>query len=135
MATQAHPRTVLQLKMPAGEYHLELQSIFRVAGVATLEGDADGSFMGWLCYQGEFLAVFDLSQLLDSGPSTLCFGSRILLVNAHPGSKTRHVGLLVEEVTDTMPLTAADGAPLNLTSILPMLQYLEPAKKPEPRTR
>jgi len=70
---------------------------------------------GLLNYRGESVPVLDLCMLLHGRNCAAVFGSRIVLVN-YPDSRgvLRVLGLLAEQVTETLQCAAEDFRPSTL---------------------
>jgi len=129
MAVAAQTRIALRLRLDSGPCSIPLDRVHRLAGYATLTGEPDFYFLGWLTFHGEPVPVFDLNLVVCDQPTLETFGSRIILLEAEPGSPTRHIGLLAGGITDTISPGDPDRAqvePLDLDSYLPMLYTLIP---------
>ena len=70
---------------------------------------------GLLNYRGESVPVLDLCMLLHNRKCAAVFGSRIVLVN-YPDARgaVRVLGLLAEQVTDTLQCEAGEFRPSTL---------------------
>jgi len=129
MTAQAKPRIALRLRLASGPCSIPLHRVHHLAGLASLTGEPDDYFLGWLTFHGEPVPVFDLNRIVCDQPTPEHFGSRIILVDAEPGAPTRHLGLLAACVTDTLsPGDPASGTveALDLDLYLPMLYTLIP---------
>jgi chemotaxis signal transduction protein len=124
-------RTALCVTLASGPASIALDRVHRVVGYATLSGEPDTYFLGWLVFQGRDVPVFDLNRVLCEQPTPEAFGSRIMLIIAAPNAPLPHIGLLAAGVTNTIPIGAAtrenDGL-LDLDSFLPMLYTLTPQR-------
>jgi chemotaxis signal transduction protein len=127
-ARQNKKRTALRLTLASGPTSIALDRIHRVVGYATLSGEPDTYFLGWLAFHGRGIPVFDLNRVLCEQPTPEVFGSRIMVVTAAANAPAPYIGLLAAGVTDTMPIAATDGDSnlLDLDSFLPMLYTLTP---------
>ena len=125
--------TNLRFRLQSGPHALPLHRIYRVAGFASLAGEPDEYFLGWLTFHGKQMPVFDLNRVVCDTPTPEEFGSRIILVEAGPNAPVPYVGLLAAGVTDTC---AADDAGVTLLDIDLYLQMIAsfipapPAQKP-----
>jgi len=136
MSTEAHnetpppepPRSSISLRftLASGPASIPLHRLHHLAGYATLTGDADDYFLGWLAMRGEPVPVFDLNRVVCDQPTPEHFGSRIMVLRAGAESPTPYVGLLAGGITDTIA-DSATAEPLDLDSYLPMLYSLIPA--------
>ncbi len=129
MALDTRPRPALRLELASGPCGIPLYRAHYVAGFATLGGDSDDCFLGWLTLHGNQVPVFDLNRVVCDQPTPERFGSRILIVHGGKGSPTELVGLLAGGMTDTV--SPGDPGydeiePLDLDSYLPMLYALVP---------
>lgn len=77
---------------------------------------APGYVAGLLNYRGESVPVLDLCMLLHDKNCAAVFSSRIVLVNYPDTSGTRVLGLLAEQVTDTLQREAEEFRPSTLVS-------------------
>ncbi len=120
----------LRLELASGISSIPLSRLHHLAGYATLTGEADEYFLGWLEMRGEPVPVFDLNRVVCDQPTPPNFGSRILVLKAAAESPQPYIGLLAGGVTDTIDASgAASGAtvePLDIDSYLPMLYPLIP---------
>lgn len=74
-------------------------------------------------YQGQIVPVLDLSQLLGNHPSQAVLSSRIILV--YPSaSRSGLLGLLVEQVTETLSTDQVDQIHRTEDSLLGQRPYL-----------
>ena len=70
---------------------------------------------GLLNYRGDSVPVLDLCRLLHGRNCAAVFGSRIVLVNyPNPHAVPRVLGLLAEQVTDTLQCDVEDFRPSTL---------------------
>lgn len=127
MTSAPQRRIGLRLKLDSGVYSIPLSRVHHLAGYATLTGEPEDYFLGWLRFHGELAPVFDLNRVVCDVATPATFGSRIVLVEAAPGSATRYLGLLASGATDTIAPDAADATELPLDDYLPMLYALIPA--------
>ena len=58
--------------------------------------------VGQFNYQGHIVPVLDLSQHLGNGVSRLVLSTRIVLINLGQAQEKKLLGLMVEQVTDTL---------------------------------
>ena len=114
----------LRLLLGSGPCAIPLGRIHQLAGYATLSGQADEYFLGWLTLHGEQVPVFDLNRVVCEQATPIQFGSRIIVITAPVGSPTAHLGLLAAGVTDTVALGEIEE--LNLNLYLPMLYAMIP---------
>jgi chemotaxis signal transduction protein len=121
------PRSGISLRftLASGPASIPLHRLHHLAGYATLTGDADDYFLGWLAMRGEPVPVFDLNRVVCDQPTPEHFGTRIMVVRAGVESPTPYVGLLAGGITDTVK-EIAEAEPLDLDSYLPMLYSLIP---------
>lgn len=123
------PRAALRLELASGPCAIPLHRAHYLTGFASLTGDPDDCFLGWLTFHGEPVPVFDLNRIVCDQPTPERFGSRILLVQGGKGSPTPLIGLLAGGMTDTISPEDpgfTDLEPLDLDSYLPMLYALVP---------
>jgi hypothetical protein len=100
--------------------------VHRVSAFATLTGQPDEYFAGWLQFCGSMVPVFDLNKVVCEASTPEEFGSRIILVQA-PGAAVPNVGLLAPMVTETINASAPGATPLDLDLYLQMLANFIPA--------
>jgi chemotaxis signal transduction protein len=105
---------------------MPLGRVFRIAAYASLSGQPDEYFRGWLKFHGQLAPVFDLNQVVCESPTPEAYGSRILLVQTAPQSPVPYVGLLAPGVTDTTSGDDPEVAPLDLDLYLQMLSTMIP---------
>ncbi len=127
MTAGAQHRIALRLGLHSGPCSITLDRVHHVAGFATLAGQPDDYFLGWLAFHGEQVPVFDLNRVVCDQPTPENFGSRIVLIEADASAPTRYIGLLAAEITDTIASNDPGVTPLNLDGYLPMLYPLVPA--------
>jgi len=113
--------TSLRFQLQDGSHALPLRRIYRVAGFASLAGEPDEYFMGWLTFHGRQAPVFDLNRVVCETPTPEEFGTRIILVEAGPGAPVPYVGLLVAGATDTCAADDPAVKPLDIDLYLQML--------------
>jgi chemotaxis signal transduction protein len=116
----------LRLALASGLFSIPLQRVDHLAGYATLTGEPDDYFRGWLTFRGDFVPVFDLNRIVCDQPTPENFGSRIILIKTAPGLPAARIGLLAPGVTDTISPDAASAEPLDLDGYLLMLYTLIP---------
>jgi len=119
----------LRLELASGPCAIPLHRAHHLVGFASLTGESDDCFLGWLTFHGDLVPVFDLNRVVCEQSTPEHFGSRILIVQAGKGSPTQLVGLLAACMTDTIsPCDPgfADIERLDLDSYLPMLYALVP---------
>jgi len=138
MPVEANPRIALRLRLDSGPCSIPLHRVHHLAGYATLAGEPEDYFLGWLTFHGDSVPVFDLNRVVCDQPTPEVFGSRILILAAAPESPTRLLGLLAAGVTDTLSPADphhSDFPPLDLDAYLPMLYTLiPPLPKAQPAT-
>ena len=127
-STGAAPRAdgALRLVLSSGVWSVPLRRLHHLAGYATLAGEAEDYFLGWLETRGEPVPVFDLNRVVCGQPTPENFGSRILVLEAAVESPTPYIGLLAGGVTDTIDASGAVVEALDIDSYLPMLYTLIP---------
>jgi len=126
MTAEAQSRIALRVRLHSGLCSIPLDRIHHLAGYATLSGDAEDYFLGWLTFHGQQVPVFDLNRIVCDQPTAEHFGSRIILLHAADESPTRYIGLLAADLTDTVASNDPEAKPLDLDSYLPMLYTLIP---------
>ena len=137
MAAEAQRRIGLRLRLHTGLCSIPLSRVYRVTGYATLTGQPDDYFLGWLLFQGEQVPVFDLNRVVCDQPTPEHFGSRIVLCSTSVNAPTPWIGLLAAGLTDTVSSTtpAVPDEPaveqLDIDAYLPMLYPLIPATPSE----
>jgi chemotaxis signal transduction protein len=119
-------RVALRFALSSGIWSIPLHRLHHLAGYATLAGEPEDYFLGWLTMRGEQVPVFDLNLVVCDQPTPEHFGSRIMVLKAAPESRTAYIGLLAGGITDTVVLSAASIERLDLDSYLPMLYTLIP---------
>ena len=130
MTASAQHRIALRLLMHSGPCSIPLDRVRHIAGYATLSGQADDYFRGWLDYQGRQVPVFDLNRVLYDEPTPERFGSRIMLLETPVSAPTRFIGLLAPGITDTVAANDPTCSPVDLDRCLPMLYALIPTPVP-----
>jgi chemotaxis signal transduction protein len=116
----------LRLTLSSGIWSIPLSRLHHLAGYATLTGEPQDYFLGWLEMRGEPVPVFDLNRVVCDEPAPENFGSRILVLEAAAESPTPYIGLLAGGVTDTIDASGAVVETLDIDSYLPMLYTLIP---------
>lgn len=119
-------RIALRARLSNGEYAMPADRVLQIVGFAELSGESDDLFLGWLCYRGEQIPVFDLNQAVCEQPSPRTFGSRIAIVEAGRGTAVRPMGLLTPGLTDTVARGADGVEPLPLDMYCSILLPLIP---------
>jgi chemotaxis signal transduction protein len=125
----------LRFALSSGTWSIPLHRLHHLAGYATLTGEPDEYFLGWLAMRGEQVPVFDLNLVVCDQPTPERFGSRIMVLKAAPEAPTAYIGLLAAGVTDTVVLSAGSVERLDLDSYLPMLYTLIPPAPLEPASQ
>ncbi len=118
--------TNLRLCLQSGPYAVPLRRVYRIAAFALLAGEPEEYFRGWLRFYGKQMPVFDLNQVICETPTPEEYGSRIIVVDAPPGSPVSHVGLLAPGITDTVGADEPNVTPLDLDLYLQMLSTFIP---------
>ena len=106
-------------------YALETASVVKViprVELARYHG-ASPSVAGRFNYQGQIVPVLDLCQLLGNRPSQALLSSRIILVKLD-ANQSRLLGLLVEQVTETLTADQVDQIHHTEDSLLSQHPYL-----------
>src|SRR5271169_5436756 len=116
----------LSFRLKSGEHAIALARVYSIVGYAKLSGESDDYFLGWLCFHGEWVPVFDLNRVVCEQPAPETFGTRIILVRADDGAPVRLIGLLAAGVTDTMMAGGTTATLFNVDDYLPMLVNLIP---------
>jgi chemotaxis signal transduction protein len=131
MTAEAQSRIALRLRLHSGPCSIPLHRVHHLAGYATLTGESNDYFLGWLTFHGLQVPVFDLNRVVCEQPTPEHFGSRIMVLETPSEAPTRYIGLLAADLTDTVKVTTAThhpyAPPLDLDSYLPMLYTLIPA--------
>ena len=117
----------LRFRLQNGPYMIPLARVYRVAAFASLTGEPEEYFMGWLNFCGCQVPVFDLNCVLCETPTPEEFGSRIMLVNASPDTGVSYIGLLAPAVTDTVAADDPGTIKFDLDLYLQMLSNFIPA--------
>jgi len=118
----------LRLALDSGPCSIPLHRVHHLAGYATLTGEPEDYFRGWLSFRGETVPVFDLNRIVCDQPTPESFGSRIIVLRAAAGSPAPFLGLLAPGITDTVAPGDPSIRPFDLDSYLPMLYTLIPAR-------
>jgi chemotaxis signal transduction protein len=126
MTSETQHRIALRLRLDSGAWSIPLHRVHFVTGYATLTGQPDMYFLGWLLFHGQQVPVFDLNQVVCEQPTPEHFGSRILLIEAGANPAIPYLGLLASGVTDTVAGNDANTPTLDLDSSLPMLLTMIP---------
>ena len=124
--------TSLRFRLQSGPHALPLGRIHRVAAFASLAGEPEEYFMGWLMFHGRQTPVFDLNRVVCETPTPEEFGTRIILVDAGPDAPVPYVGLLAAGATDTCAVDAPGVTPLDVDLYLEMLSNFIPAPPEQP---
>ena len=119
--------TCLQFRLQSGLHSLPLSRVYRVAGFAALTGEPEEYFAGWLRFYGRPVPVFDLNRVVCEASTPEEFGSRIMLVEAPPGTPVPYIGLLAPAVTETVTANHPGTTPFDLDLYLQMLANFIPA--------
>jgi hypothetical protein len=120
------PSVGLRLTLDSGTFSIALDRIHHLAGYATLSGEPDDYFLGWLDFRGDLVPVFDLNRIVCDRASLPLMGTRILILSAPASAPTPFLGLLAAGVTDTVAPGDPGAPPLDLRGYLPMLYTLIP---------
>jgi len=126
------PSVGLRLTLDSGTFSIPLERIHHLAGYATLSGEPDDYFLGWLDFRGQPVPVFDLNRIVCDRASLPLMGTRILILDTAASAPVPFLGLLAGGVTDTVAPGDPGAPPLELDGFLPMLYTLIP-EPPEPR--
>jgi len=124
--------TSLRFRLQSGPHALPLGRIHRVAAFASLAGEPEEYFMGWLMFHGRQTPVFDLNRVVCETPTPEEFGTRIILVDAGPDAPVPYVGLLAAGATDTCAADDPGVTPLDVDLYLEMLSNFIPAPPEQP---
>jgi chemotaxis signal transduction protein len=131
-ANPAGSGVALRFDLASGPASIPLSRLHHLAGYATLTGEPEDYFLGWLTLRGEWVPVFDLNRVVCDQATPIHFGSRIMVVAAGPESPTPYIGLLAAGVTDTVSSASASVEPQNLDGYLPMLYSMIPSSPAQP---
>ena len=126
MTAETKQRIQLRVQLHSGLCSIPLYRVHRLVGYATLSGEPDDYFLGWLTFHGQQVPVFDLNRIVCDQPTPESFGTRIILIETSANAPTPFVGLLAAGVTDTLAASTT-SEPIDLDSYLPMLYTLTPA--------
>lgn len=132
---EARSRVALRFALSSGIWSIPLHRLHHLSGYATLAGEPEEYFLGWLAMRSELVPVFDLNLVVCDQPTPEHFGSRIMVLKAAPEAPTAYIGLLAAGVTDTVVLNVGSIERLDLDSYLPMLYTLIPSAPVEPTTQ
>ena len=105
---------LLVFQLGSSRFALDARAVSEVAPYARLEPivHAPAYVAGLFDYRGELVPVVDLRHLVQDEPCTRHMTSRIMLVDYPlPGDEHRLLGLLAEQVTETIKLNPDDFAP------------------------
>lgn len=116
----------LRFRLESGPHAISLSRVYRVAGFASLAGEPEEYFLGWLNHYGRPVPVFDLNRVVCDEPTPEQYGSRIILVEAGQDPSMPYVGLLAAGVTDTCASVEPEVTPLNVDLYLQMLSNFIP---------
>jgi hypothetical protein len=119
-------RISLRILLASGPCSIPLDRVHHLAAYATLSGEPDDYFRGWLNFRGHPTPVFDLNRIVCDQPTLPLFSSRIIVLQTPAGTSTPYIGLLAPGITDTVAPGDPAAQPLNLDSYLPMLYTLIP---------
>jgi chemotaxis signal transduction protein len=122
----------LRFALASGPCSIPLNRLHHLAGYATLTGEPDDYFLGWLKMRGEFVPVFDLNRVVCDRPTPESLGSRIMVVKASSESPAPYIGLLAAGITDTIESGSEGVEPFDPESYLPMLYSLIPPVPGQP---
>jgi chemotaxis signal transduction protein len=122
----------LRFELTSGACSVPLDRVHHLAGYATLAGEPEDYFLGWLRMRGELVPVFDLNRVICDQPTPAHFGSRIMVLNTPAGSPATYLGLLALRITDTMETDSEAVEQFDPESYLPMLYPLIPSPPEEP---
>ena len=125
-AARARRALALRFELTFGACSVPLERLHHLAGYATLTGEPEDYFLGWLCMRGELVPVFDLNRVICDEPTPMHFGSRIMVLKASAKSPTRYIGLLASGITDTTEIGDESVERFDPDSYLPMLYPLIP---------
>ena len=117
----------LRFQLQSGPHAVPLERVHRVAAFASLTGEPDEYFAGWLRFDGRLVPVFDLNRVVCESSTPEEFGSRIMLVEAPVNARAPYIGLLAPVVTDTVAGDDPGTAKLDLDLYLQMLANFIPA--------
>jgi chemotaxis signal transduction protein len=120
-AAEAQHRIALRLRLDSGLCSVPLHRVHHLAGYATLTGQPEDYFLGWLAFHGEQVPVFDLNRVICDKATPENFGSRIIILTAGADAPSLYIGLLAADLTDTVAADDPAVPPLHLDSYLPML--------------
>jgi hypothetical protein len=119
--------TNLRFRLQSGPHAVPLKRVYRIAAFASLAGEPEEYFLGWLRFYGKWAPVFDLNRVICEAPTPEEFGSRIMLVDAAPDAPVPYIGLLAPGVTDTASPDDPGVTRLDLDLYLQMLSNFIPA--------
>ena len=122
--------TNLRFRLHSGAHAIPLHRVYRVTGFASLVGEPDEYFLGWLNFHGRAVPVWDLNRIVCETPTPIQFGTRIILVETGWACSIAYVGLLAAGVTDTCAADDTSATPLDLDLYLQMLANLIPTASP-----
>jgi len=116
----------LRFQLASGACSVALHRVHHLAGYATLTGEPDDYFLGWLALRGESVPVFDLNRVVCDEATESNFGSRIMVLKGGAESPTGYIGLLAGGVTDTIEAGGEGVEPFDPDGYLPMLYPMIP---------
>lgn len=116
----------LRFRLQDGVHGFPIARVLAVTGYATLAGESDTYFLGWLRFHGTLVPVFDLNRVVFEEPTPQTFGSRIVLVQIEAAPAQTCIGLLAAGVTDTIAGNDPAVLPFDLDLYLQMLVNLIP---------
>ncbi len=127
----------LRFRLQSGVHAVPLDAVHRVSGYATLIGEPEDYFLGWLKFHGRLTPVFDLNRVVCESPTEETFGSRIMVLEAGKEAPVPYIGLLAAGVTDTVSGDDPSVKLLDLRLYLDMLYTLipEPPAETPPEAR
>jgi chemotaxis signal transduction protein len=128
----ARPRLALRFALSSGIWSVPLDRLHHLAAYATLTGEPEDYFLGWLSMSGKHVPVFDLNRVVCDQPTPEHFGSRIMVLKAGRESPTNYIGLLAAGVTDTIAADTTSAELLDPENYLPMLYTLIPPPPAQP---
>ncbi|MHB8520990.1 MAG: chemotaxis protein CheW [Limisphaerales bacterium] len=101
----------LLFRLGKERYALPCRTVERIMPLVQLRSlpHAPAHVAGLLNYRGTIIPVIDLCTLTTGQPASFRLSSRIILAKYSSAGPASHLlGLLAEEVTETLPLTEAD---------------------------
>jgi chemotaxis signal transduction protein len=116
----------LRFRLQSGTHSVPLRTVHGVAGYATLVGEPEDYFLGWLKFHGKLTPVFDLNRVVCEAETEATFGTRIMVLDCGADGPVPYIGLLAAGVTDTVSDSDPGVTPLDLRAYLEMLHTLIP---------